>query len=429
MVLGVLLGLIIGGAVVWLLLGRRGGGDREKVARLEAENAQLSVRRQELEEMLGRERQEHQQALSSLNLLFESTAQRVMSGVAESLASGNKQANEERDSRLALVVSPLERMLGAYAQRLDEFSSAHAGALEGVRVRTESLLGAQLALQQETSRLNKLLGRGDQRGHWGEVQLINVLEISGLHEGIDYTAQVSVTDAEGRRQRPDCVVRVGESSLAIDAKFPFDAFEAGFASEDENARRARYAEHAKALRKHVNDLAGKSYWEALAPAPEFVVCFVPSDFALGVAYDADPALHEFAVRSRVLLTGPSTLLAMLWSVAMVVTSLNAARNAQDILRAGETMVERLRLILEPVGAMGQHLEGSVKEYNKMLRSFESRLLPIARAMSDMGSGVASKPFSDLEALAEVVYQPSQERWGVAPGGLFGADGGPAADGG
>ena len=63
--------------------------------------------------------------------------------------------------------------------------------------------------------------------------------------------------------------------LAVDAKFPYDAFERRWTKRTVDARREFQAKHARDLRGHVKTLREKSYWEAVSPAPEFVVCFIP----------------------------------------------------------------------------------------------------------------------------------------------------------
>jgi DNA recombination protein RmuC len=97
------------------------------------------------------------------------------------------------------------------------------------------------------------------------------------------------------------------SRVAIDAKFPFDAFEAALASENADERKALELKHAKDLRAHVKTLRDKAYWESITPAPEFVACFVPSDVAVSVAFDADPTLLPDAANERVLIVGPTNL--------------------------------------------------------------------------------------------------------------------------
>jgi DNA recombination protein RmuC len=412
-----IIGVVLGGVTALLWSTKKGQGEREEAVRLRGVASASTTQIAMLSEMLERERTEHAASLSGLSELFENTASRALTGALNSLSQGQSQQVAERDSKLALTLAPLERLLSEYRKSLGDFNVENVAALETVKMRADQLLVAQGQTQEETRRLNQLLGRGDQRGHWGEVQLANVLGASGLIKGIDYDLQFSTITSEGRRLRPDAVVHAGASSIAIDAKFPFDSFEAGLASSTEEGRSAKYTEHAAAMRRHVKALGDKSYWEQIYPAPEFVVCFVPSDFAITTAFDGDPGLHEYAVRSRVLITGPTTLLSMLWSVAMVVANAKASFNAQEILRVGESMVERIRLVLEPFAVMGKHLEGTVDAYNKTVRSVESRLVPVARSMRSMGSG-GSKGIPVLGQISDGPVVPNELRWGQRSPGLF-----------
>jgi DNA recombination protein RmuC len=202
------------------------------------------------------------------------------------------------------------------------------------------------------------------------------------------------------------------ASIAIDAKFPFDAFEAALATDDAEQRRLKYAEHAAALRSHVKTLKDRSYWELIASAPEFVVCFVPSDFAITAAFDADPQLHAYAAKERVLIVGPTNLLSLLWSVAMVLSQYDATLNAKEIFKIAESMVDRIRLVAEPIVKMGKSLDDTVDSYNKMVKSVESRLIPAARSMRGMGGAQRAKALPELDSVNESVGQLNEEKWGV-----------------
>lgn len=245
--------------------------------------------------------------------------------------------------------------------------------------------------------------------------MINVMEASGLRSTIDYDMQVSGVNDEGRALRPDCVVNMpNNAKIAIDAKFPFDAFEASLATDDAELRRAKSLEHAAALRSHVKALKDKSYWEVISPAPEFVVCFVPSDFAITAAFDADPELHAYAARERVLIAGPTNLWSLLWSVAMVLRQHNASLNAEEILKAAKEMVDRIRLVAEPVAKMRKSLIDTVDSYNKMVSSVEARLIPSAQRMSALGGVQGAKPLPELGSVDDPVSQLNQVKWGVGP---------------
>ena len=259
-------GLILGTVATWALSLKRSQALRDSATQARAD---LAVRDSQLDaahETLARERADHESSLANMELTFESMSNRVLAQTVEQFNQSQERVLKERDSKLDLTLKPLETLLDEYKKNLADFNKEHAGALYDVKTRAGELLAAQQKTHDETRRLNQLLGRGDQRGHWGEVQLENVMEASGLRRNIDYDLQVTGVNDTGRSLRPDCVVKMpNNASIAIDAKFPFDAFEAAQGLEDPEQRRAKYLEHAAALRSHVKTLKEKSYWEDITP--------------------------------------------------------------------------------------------------------------------------------------------------------------------
>ncbi len=413
---GALAGLIVGALAMWAWTQRRA-----QLLRDASSNSatQLAIRDAQLTQMgatLEHERSEHAQALLNMEVVFENLSNRVLSNTVEQFNQSQEQVSKVRDSKLDLTLKPLEALLEEYKKNLAEFNEKHSGALFTVQRSASDLLEAQLQTQVETRRLNQLLGRSDQRGHWGEVQLANVLEASGLRRDIDYDLQVTSTTDTGRVRRPDCVVRMPNgTSIAVDAKFPFDKFEAALATEESEQREMLFGEHAKALRGHVKTLKEKSYWEVIAPAPEFVVCFVPSDYAISMALHADRELQAYATKERVLICGPTTLLSLLWSVAMVMQQHQAALNVEEILQHAEQIFDRIRLVAEPIVKMGKSLDDSVSSYNKMVGSFESRLIPAARKLRGLGGALRARPLPELGESHEATVPLNADRWGMGPG--------------
>ena len=412
-VLAGVLGVVIGGALAWALQQRRATDHREALSTLRAD---LAVRDSELAAARSdvvRAREEHAAALTNMEVVFENLSNRVLQQTVVQFNQSQDLAMKERETTLDRTLKPLADLLDEYKRNLAEFDKQHVGALGEVKSRAEELLSEQRKSQEETRRLNQLLGRSDQRGRWGEVQLANVLEASGLRQHIDYQLQVSSTNDAGRAQRPDCVVNMPNGSrVAIDAKFPFDAFEAALASENPEERKALELKHAKDLRAHVKTLRDKAYWESINPAPEFVACFVPSDVAVSVAFDADPTLLPDAANQRVLIVGPTNLLSLLWSVVMVVRQQELAVNAEAIYKVAETIFERIRRVAEPVARMGKALDTQVKEYNAMVTSFETRLIVSARSLQNLGGAGRAKALPELGHVDRLTARLDDVKWGV-----------------
>jgi DNA recombination protein RmuC len=412
-ILSAVIGLVVGAALAWSFAQRHSQNSREAVSQYKS---QLLVRESELanaRENVDRLRQEHDQQLKNLGPVFQNLSHEVLKETVHEFNQSQEQLMRERETTLDRTLKPLADLLDEYKRNLAEFDKQHVGALGDVKSRTEELLIEQRKSQDETRRLNQLLGRSDHRGRWGEVQLANVLEASGLHQNIDYQLQVSSIGESGRAQRPDCVVNMPNGAhVAIDAKFPFDAFERALSCEDAEERRTLEEKHAKDLRSHVKTLRDKAYWESVSPAPEFVVCFVPSDVAVSVAIDADSDLLRYAAAERVLIVGPTNLYSLLWSVAMVMRQQKLAVNAEEIYKVAETIFDRIRLVAEPVAAMGRALDSQVKEYNKMVSSFESRLIVSARSLKTLGITGQAKELPDLNVVDHLPSRIDGEKWGI-----------------
>jgi DNA recombination protein RmuC len=412
---GAVVGLVVGAAVAALWGLRRTAALRDElaVARGRAEVAEALHRSSQ--ETLERERDAHREAMSGMESFFEATSSRVLASSMSQFNETQERILRERDSKLKDSLAPLEDLLGQYKISLEGFDRSHRQALSDVQSRANDLLTAQQRTQEETARLNQLLGRSADRGRWGEIQLENVLRASGLRATIDYELQATHAGSEGQRQRPDCVVHLpNNAKVVVDAKFPFANFERAIASSDPVERRVFEERSAADLREHVKALSGKAYFEALDYSPEFTVCFVPSDAALVAAYEADPSLHAFAAEKRVLLAGPTNLLSLLWSVAEVVKRHAFANNAQAILSTATELYNKVRLVAEPLTRLGKSLNDTVGHYNAAIASMESRLIPMARRIRNLEGATGAKDIDDIKPLTVSARALDTPKWGVDP---------------
>ena len=177
--------------------------------------------------------------------------------------------------------------------------------------------------------------------------------------------------------------------MVVDAKVPLDAFLDATGADDDIARDAHLQRHARQLRQHVDLLAGKAYWRALPSTPEFVVLFVPGESFLSAALEAEPTLLEHAAERLVVLATPTTLIALLRTVAYAWTQQTLADKAREIHELGRDLHERLSTMGGHLDRVGRSLTASVSAYNRAVGSLENRVLVSARRFSDLGVGDAA----------------------------------------
>jgi len=277
----------------------------------------------------------------------------------------------------------LEETVGPLREALERYRN-EALELERTRASAVGAVGEQLrALSDETARLTGALrGTPAARGRWGELTLRRTAELAGLSEHCDFAEQAAIA---GAAARPDMIVRLpGGREIAVDAKAPLDAYlEAAEAAGDE-ARAAGLARHAKHVRRHVDTLVGRDYAAQLERAPSFVVLFLPDEGFLAAAVARDRGLVEHALGRGVVIATPATLYALLGAVAQGWREARLAEGTREILGHARELDERLGMFLEHLGRVGGALGRSVEAYNAAVGSLESRVLPQARRMRELG---------------------------------------------
>jgi DNA recombination protein RmuC len=279
--------------------------------------------------------------------------------------------------------------------------------LEEHRISWQSQLGQQVAdmrlttesLRRETAGLATALRRPQVRGRWGELHLRKAVEIAGLVSRCDFAEQQTVNGG----LRPDLVVNLaGGKHVVVDAKVPLDAFLDATTTDDPDEYAAALTRHARQLRQHVDALADKAYWRALPATPEFVVLFVPGDSFLAAALEAEPALIEYAARRHVVLSTPTTLIALLRTVSYAWTQEALTERAREIHDLGVELHDRLGVMGAHLDRVGRALSSAVGSYNAAIGSLESRVFVTARKFNDLSP---SAPELTGPRLVEEVTRP------------------------
>ncbi|HEY7012591.1 MAG TPA: DNA recombination protein RmuC [Streptosporangiaceae bacterium] len=328
---------------------------------------------------------EHFQALAGQAL--DQTTQRFLELATGRLEAANAKAAGELDTRKAAVehmVQPLRETLARMEIQLRETDEAR---IRSTAALTEQVMNARESsdqLRTQTQALVTALRRPEARGRWGEMQLRRVVELAGMSARCDFDEQVEVSTDDGKL-RPDMVVRLaGGKNIVVDSKVSLAAYLEAAETADEDVREARMDAHARHLREHVDRLAGKAYWTALNPAPEFVVLFIPGEAFLAPALEHDAALLEHALAHKVHIATPTTLVTMLRTAQYAWQQEALSENARAVFELGRELYDRLSGLGRHVDGLGKALTNAVSNYNKTIGSLEGRVLVSARKLSQMG---------------------------------------------
>jgi DNA recombination protein RmuC len=309
-----------------------------------------------------------------------------------------------------------ERMRDLEHQRVSWQSTLHQ-QVDEVRHSTDHL-------RRETTALASALRKPHVRGQWGEMHLRRSVELAGMVDHCDFSEQLQLTGADGT-QRPDVVVHLaGGKSVVVDAKVPLAAYLDALASDDPDEQAAHLDRHARQVRAHIDQLSAKTYWRALKQSPEFVVLFLPAESFLSAALDAEPGLLEHAAGRNVVLATPTTLIALLRTIAYGWTTETLAERTREIHELGRELYDRLGTVGRHLDKLGRSLKGSIDAYNSAVGSLETRVFVTARHFADVADlddrlpsprpvEEAPRPLTAAELL-EAVAEPRPELPDPAP---------------
>ncbi|MGH8198158.1 MAG: DNA recombination protein RmuC [Steroidobacteraceae bacterium] len=320
---------------------------------------------------------------------------------------------KEREQAIEALVKPIQESLARTSDALREIEIDRQRDFGSLRQNLTDMRETHTALQRETRNLVQALSKPQVRGQWGEIALRRLVELAGMTAHCDFEEQVHVVGEDGAL-RPDMVVHLPEGhDVVVDVKTPLDAYLTAAEAPTDEARAAALRRHAQHVSERVRLLSSKNYSAQFAKAPQFVVLFLPGDQFLSSALDQQPDLLDRAMSSNIILTTPSTLLALLKTVYNGWQNVRLAENAERIRRLAEDLYSRLGAFRNHLGKLGSTLEASLRAFNAAVGSLERSVLPGARKFVELGVR-GEKPIDELTEIEVSVRLADETAPQLAP---------------
>lgn len=400
-----------------VLLGKEQTGHNDARARLHTFQAQLEAERSAnaekiaiLQGMEDRLKREFESLAASA---LATNANRLLELHRNELTMQRDAAAKDlgtRESAISKMLEPMGEQLQRLAAHSQNLEVKREGAYQAMLKEMESMRLSHADLRRETAQLVQALRAPKARGNWGEMQLRRCVEYAGMLEHASFEVERTVR-GEDSSVRPDLIIRLpNHRCVIVDAKTPLDSFLNASGCEDESVRQRFLAEHAAAVRGHLNALAGKAYWSRLTESPDFVVCFLPSEVLFSAALEQDPSLLEHSAGGKVLLATPTTLIALLKAVAYGWQQAEIARDAQLIRDVAGKVHAKLAAMHTCFLNLGNHLRKAGECYDDALVKADGRggLFSIARQLRDFKIG--EKDLSDSKPVAFRPRSLDHEDW-------------------
>ncbi|MFK8027844.1 MAG: DNA recombination protein RmuC [Gammaproteobacteria bacterium] len=349
-------------------------------------------------------------ALDSNNESFLQLAQQKL-GLFESRAQANL---SEKEKSIETLLKPMTEALQKTEQQISSIEKERKEAFGSITTQLKLVTEAQYGLQSETEQLVRALRRPEVRGQWGELTLKRLAELAGMVNHCDFEEQTHVDVDDGKNIRPDMIVRMPEKrELIVDAKTPLDAYLSAVQANTQEERETYLKHHARKVRERMKELASKAYWSQFKQSPDFVILFIPGEQFLTCALDYDDKLLEDAFANRVILATPTTLVALLRSVAYGWQQASISENAEHVRDLAQDLYKRLHSFCSHLQKVGKNLDDSVANYNKAIGSLERQVLPGARKFTELG--IAAKEelplIDEIEKKARDIPITKQDKHG------------------
>lgn len=341
------------------------------------------------------ERAAHDDQLDQLSHTFSSLSQQALRDNSESFLNLAKQKFEQlqtaasgdlraREQSFSNLIKPIEQAIKETDAQLRKFDTNRQVGDAKLNEQINNLLNSQHSLQLETSNLSKALRRPEIRGQWGELTLRRLVELAGMSEHCDFVEQASIATENGAI-RPDMLINMPSNrQLIVDVKTPLDAFMNAAESDSEEQRKKFLSLHAQNLKKRIQELASKQYWQQFELSPDFVILFIPGDQFLSSALQYDRSLLEYALEKRILLATPTSLVGLLRAIAYGWNHETLSQNSEQLRDIGQLLYRRLNILTQHLNKLGSNLDQSVAQFNRLAGSFQQNIVPATKNLVDIG---------------------------------------------
>jgi DNA recombination protein RmuC len=305
-----------------------------------------------------------------------------------------------RKKEIENLLQPLSQQITKLENENKEMERARNQAYGDIKQHVQQMIAGAEKLGKEANIMSTALTKSaNVRGNWGEISLTNILEMSGLREGIDYVEQ----DTQSDGKRPDFIINIpGGGKVPIDAKATGKKFLESIEESDDETRSVLLQQHASAMKERVKELKSKGYRDSVDGDVEAVVMFVPSEALLAITFDFERDLHEFAMKNDILIASPVSLLALLRTIAFQWRQVEQAQNTREAVEICRELYSRFATWSEHYQKVGDNLKSAIQTYNKSVGSYQTKINPQVRRLNeirlneDLNKEIAGPSSIDLE---------------------------------
>ncbi len=328
-------------------------------------------------------------ALATLNTVQSELAGQMRQISADSaVAQGilTKALNERLDAMGKRVGDSLTETMEKTTQSMTDLQSRLAVIDNAQKNITE--------LSSQVVSLQDILSNKQARGAFGEIQLGDIVRDALPPSAYEMQAHLS------NGKRADCLIKLPypPGPIAIDSKFPLEAYRALREARDDAGRALAARAFVSDVRKHVDDIAAR--YIAPGETAEMAMMFLPSEAVYAELHANFQTIVEYGNRARVYIVSPSTMMAMLISIRAVLKDVRMREQASVIQKEVLTLfkdVERLQKRTENLRTHFNSAEKDIREIEISTDKIISRIDRIEQIQLSDGAVADDLPIGSVTA--------------------------------
>lgn len=353
----------------------------DTITSLRAENARLS-------EQIRQQDDERKSLRRESELIFREIANSIFDEKSKVLRDNNS-------AQLGEILTPFKSDLENLKKTIHDCYTGEVSEVKSLRDSIKDLTELNTTIGREAKELSTALrGNNKIQGDWGEMLLKQILEKSGLEEGIAYTLQATenedgtkIKGDDNNQLRPDAIIHLPDGkNIVIDSKTVITAY-TNYINAPLEEQKAALDAHLRSIKSQVDELAKKQYHRHIKGAADFVLMFIPNEGAYLAALNADKDLWESAYNRHIVIISPTHLISVLKLMYQLWTRDKQTKNALLIAEETGKLYDKLVGFVEDLESVGKNIDKAMNSYEsayKKLSSGNGNLLTKAQNIKAMG---------------------------------------------
>ena len=281
---------------------------------------------------------------------------------------------DENKKELNTILDPFKSNLNDFKEKIEATRKEDIQDITSLKKEIESLHKLNNQLSEDAQNLaTALKSEVKMQGNWGEDRLNMILEVEGLQKYIDYTREeMYKDDVQEKNRKPDFILKLPNSkNIIIDSKVSLTAYVNYFNAPTAHEKLKHLKLHVKSVSDHIENLADKNY-QSLAglQTPDYVFLFMPIEAALTLALNQNPEIFNIALKRKIVLITPTTLVATLKVVKIIWQKENQVKNVEEIFRQCGELYNKFVSFLEDMDKIETALSMAHKAHRDAMYSLK-----------------------------------------------------------